>query len=108
MNLKNLRKINKKTQQEIADYLNLNQTSYGRYELETSEPSIETLKKLADYYNVSLDELVGRNFNSDIGHLSQQEKEFVKAYLMLNQQNKIKIAGYALGLLAGQDEDEQI
>lgn len=104
MRLKELRKQKKVNQTEIAKYLNTTQVTYGRYELETSEPNIETLTKLADYYNVSLDYLVGRDFNNDIGYLTQQEKEFLKAYLQLNAQNRIKIAGYALGLLAGQDE----
>lgn len=104
MRLKELRKQKKVNQTEIAKYLNTTQVTYGRYELETCEPTIETLTKLADYYNVSLDYLVGRDFSNDIGYLTQQEKEFLKAYLQLNTQNRIKIAGYALGLLAGQDE----
>lgn len=104
MRLKELRKQKKVNQTEIAKYLNTTQVTYGRYELETCEPTIETLTKLADYYNVSLDYLVGRDFSNDIGYLTQQEKEFLKTYLQLNAQNRIKIAGYALGLLAGQDE----
>lgn len=106
MRLKELRKQKKVNQTEIAKYLNTTQVTYGRYELETCEPTIETLTKLADYYNVSLDYLVGRDFSNDIGYLTQQEKEFLKAYLQLNTQNRIKIAGYALGLLAGQDEEK--
>lgn len=106
MRLKELRKQKKVNQTEIAKYLNTTQVTYGRYELETCEPTIETLTKLADYYNVSLDYLVGRDFSNDIGYLTQQEKEFLKTYLQLNAQNRIKIAGYALGLLAGQDEEK--
>lgn len=104
MRLKELRKLNKLNQTEVANILNVAQTTYGGYETQTSEPNIETLTKLANYYNVSLDYLVGRDFSNDIGYLTQQEKEFLKTYLQLNAQNRIKIAGYALGLLAGQDE----
>ena len=32
-NIRNLREDNDKTQQEIADYLNIKQTTYSKYEL---------------------------------------------------------------------------
>ena len=104
MRLRDLRKQKKLNQTEIAEFLKVSQRAYSGYELETSEPNIETLKKLADYYNVSLDYLCGRDYSNDLGYLNPQEKEFLKTYLQLNTQNQIKIAGYALGLLAGQDE----
>lgn len=106
MRLKELRKLNKLNQTEVANMLNVAQTTYGGYELETSEPNIETLCKLADYYGVSLDYLCGHDYSNDLGYLTTQEKEFLKTYLQLNAQNRIKIAGYALGLLAGQDEEK--
>ena len=105
MNLKFLRKQNNKTQEEMAKFLNTNQRTYGRYELDQSEPNLETLIKLADYYQVSLDYLVGRQFRNEIGYLSKEELEFIKIYLKLDQQNKYKIAGYALGLYSQQKED---
>lgn len=66
MKLKELRKEKKQTQDDIAKLLNVAHSTYNGYEKETSEPTIETLKKLADYYNVSLDYLVGRSFNSPL------------------------------------------
>ena len=105
MNLKNLRKANKKTQNDIAEFLNMTTVGYAHYEQEEREPSIQTLCKLADYYNVSMDYLIGRQFGNEIGYLSKEELEFVKMYLKLNQQNKYKIAGYALGLYSQQEEN---
>lgn len=106
MKIKELRTNTLSKPEDIAKMLNISVQAYYKYENGKNEPNIENLCKLADHYQVSVDYLIGHNLNNDIGHLSQQEKEFVKAYLMLNQQNKIKIAGYALGLLAGQDENE--
>lgn len=103
MNLKELRKKHKKTQEEIAQILNTSQRSYCGYELETNEPTIETLCKLADYYNVSLDYLVGRHFANDIGFLDEQERAIVKLVCQLNETNKIKVASYISGMLAIQD-----
>ena len=55
-----LRKLNKLTQREMAEYLQIAQPSYIRYEHGTSQPSLETLVKLADYFDVSTDYLLGR------------------------------------------------
>ena len=55
-----LRKLNKLTQREMAEYLQIAQPSYIRYENGSSQPSLETLVKLADYFDVSTDYLLGR------------------------------------------------
>lgn len=59
-NIRNLREDNDKTQQEIADYLNIKQTTYSKYKLGKINIPIEVFIKLADYYGVSVDYLVGR------------------------------------------------
>ena len=59
--IRDLREDNDKTQQEIADYLETSQTMYARYERGANELPFRHLIKLADYYNVTLDYLVGRN-----------------------------------------------
>jgi transcriptional regulator with XRE-family HTH domain len=58
-NLVILRKDKNLTQQDIADFLGISRTSYTRYE-SSIESSIDNLIKLADLFQVSLDQLVGR------------------------------------------------
>jgi len=103
MKLKELRKENKKTQQEIAAFLNTTSQTYGRYELEICEPTIESLCKLADYYRVSLDYLVGRNFTNDIGYLTEKQRSALEIVKMLNERNLEKAVSYMSGILAVQD-----
>lgn len=55
-----LRKLNKLTQINIAEYLNISQPSYIRYENGSAEPSYENLVKLADLFDVTTDYLLGR------------------------------------------------
>lgn len=62
-NIRNLREDNDKTQVELADYLNVKQTTYSKYELGKINIPIEVFIKLADYYDVSIDYLVGREKN---------------------------------------------
>ena len=59
-NIRNLREDADKTQQEIADYLHVKQTTYSKYELGKINIPIEVFIKLADFYNVSVDYLLGR------------------------------------------------
>lgn len=53
--LKALRVNKKKTQQEIADYLEVNLRTYQKYEKDTDTMSWGNAKKLAKYYGISLD-----------------------------------------------------
>lgn len=48
------------TQQAIADYLGIQREVYRRYEKGTRTIPVEFLIQLADYYNTSIDYLVGR------------------------------------------------
>ena len=55
-----LRKQHNLSQQDIAEKLNISQQAYAHYENGKRMPNIETLIKIADFYNVSLDYLTGR------------------------------------------------
>ena len=57
--LEDLRVDNDKTQIEIAEYLNLNSNVYWRYEKGEREIPVWAVIKLADYYRVSTDYLLG-------------------------------------------------
>ena len=58
--IRELREDRDLTQTALADYLGVRQTTYSKYELGRIEVPVEVLIKLADYYQVSLDYLVGR------------------------------------------------
>lgn len=57
--LRNLREDNDITQTEIAEMLGCSQTTYSRYETGNSNVPIDILKKLAKFYNVSIDYIIG-------------------------------------------------
>ena len=63
-NLKTLRKQKGISQRDLAEILMVSQQSINKYENHNVEPDIETLIKMADYFQVSLDYLVGREFYS--------------------------------------------
>lgn len=61
--LKELRKAKGMKQSDLADFLNLTTRHYQEIEYGKINLSMTTLIKLADYYNVSIDYLVGRSNN---------------------------------------------
>ena len=63
MKLKELRKEKGISQLKLAMDLSMNQNTISRYETEERQADYETLIKIADYFNVSIDYLVGRTEN---------------------------------------------
>jgi transcriptional regulator with XRE-family HTH domain len=58
-NLRWLRKNHHITQTELAEAVGLNRPIIGSYEEGRAEPKIEVLRNLADYFKISVDQLVG-------------------------------------------------
>jgi transcriptional regulator with XRE-family HTH domain len=58
-----LRKAKGNTQEEVARYLGVTRPAYTAYETGRRQPDYECLLKLADYFNVSTDYLLGRSDN---------------------------------------------
>ena len=58
--LRECRKRMNKSQEDVASDIGIAYRMYRRYECGESDPTIEPLVKLADYFHVSLDYLTGR------------------------------------------------
>ena len=50
------------TQKQMSELIGITPRSYQRYESGEREPNIETLVLIADFFKISLDTLVGRDF----------------------------------------------
>ncbi len=59
-NIRFFRKANNLTQEELSKQLGGSKNLVSNYENEISTPDIYTLVKLADIFDITLDELVGR------------------------------------------------
>lgn len=57
-NLKLLRKGACVTQKQVAEYLNVVESCYANWEQGRTEPNIAMLRKLAKFFEVSLDDLI--------------------------------------------------
>lgn len=63
LRIRDLREDNDLTQAEIAALLNISQATYSRYETEALGIPHSSLETLADFYNTSVDYLLGRTNN---------------------------------------------
>lgn len=81
-NLKALREAAAVSQKQLAEAIGVSQQSINKYENHNIEPDIETMIRIADYFNTSVDYL--------IGHTSIRRKiENVTAYELNEKESKI-------------------
>lgn len=66
--LKTLRQSKNVTQKEVAEAIHASERGYQRYELNERKPTFEILIALADYFEVSIDYLVGHTDNPEVNH----------------------------------------
>ena len=71
--LKELREERRIYQRELAEILGMSFRGYQNYETGQSEPKLATLIVLADYYQVSIDYLVGRTDAPDFQPVQIEE-----------------------------------
>ncbi len=89
LRLKEIRKTAKLTQNDIANVLGITREAYGMYESGKRQISLKVLDDLAQYYNVSIDYLVGRVDSQ------KEEMEFLEAYRKLDSRGKQTILSLA-------------
>ena len=73
--LRELRKLQGFTLKNVADALNTSNQVISRYELGQTEPDFATLIRIADFFNVSVDYLLGHSDKRHLSSSSLTEKE---------------------------------
>ena len=105
--LKSLREERKINQQKIAMDLQISQASISKYELGNTEPDIATILKLADYFHVSTDYLLGKSkikMPMERSDLSETEIDLLVIYKSLSSSQKERINAYMQGICEFQEE----
>ena len=89
-NLKALRNEFNISQQQLADAIGVSQQSVNKYENQDVEPDIAILIKIAEYFSVSVDYLIGRipSRTFVVSSLSKDEKTILSKYKFLNKKEK--------------------
>ena len=104
-NLKMLREEKGVSQEKFGAMFNLSQQSIYKYETHGIEPDITTLIKMADYFDVSVDFLIGntdirRRFEETVpSDLNAGEANLVSQYRRLSKENRRLISSMIEALL---------
>ena len=99
--LKDLRQRKDITQADLAEYLGITQQAVARWERNKSEPDLETLKTLANYFNVSTDYLLGNERNNS-HDFSDDEKRLINEYRKLDVLKKQTLSSMLAFLISPQ------
>ena len=92
--LKELREKNNLKQKDIAEILNVSNKSICAYENGNAEPKIETLIKMCEYFNCSLDYLLGKEQDKGTPKITLEEKTVLNNYNKLNKTNKVVVSNF--------------
>lgn len=104
--LKRLRKAKGASADEVAKFLGISRSGYTNYENELREPNINNLLKLAEYFGVTVDHLLGRDdqqFVDDIKKVSDSEldKMLIQFFVDLPEKSKQGFRDYLLSVARG-------
>ena len=86
-NMKSLRKIKGYTQEQLAVILNTTRSCISNYELGNRQPDNETISAVADFFNVSIDFLMGR---STIAFSFKSDDDLHQMQQIIDTANNIK------------------
>lgn len=90
--LKYLRNRSGLTQMDLAKKLGVAKSTISMYENGQREPEFETLEALADYFNVTMDFLLGRDVKNPATDTSDgitnDERAFVERFRLLSSERK--------------------
>lgn len=89
--IRDLREDSDKTQTEIAEFLGTTAQYYGKYEKGEREIPFMRAIQLANYYDVSLDYLAGRQISIDERSVDNDELLLLKNWRCLSERNKGKV-----------------
>ena len=115
--IKELRKSKGLSAQKLADKLNIAQSTLSQYENEKREANYDTLKKISQYFDVSIDYLLGNTNelttttqstivspeqakNIWFSTLSDLDKTLINTFLKLNELQKYKTQVYIYSMLS--------
>lgn len=68
-------------QKDLAEKLGISASSVGMYEREERQPDAETLKTIADFFDVSVDYILGNSNKRDHNHLTAKDKRDISRTL---------------------------
>ncbi len=105
MNLKNIRENLGLKQKYVAESIGVTPTTLSRYETGERTPDLEILKKLSKLYNVSVDMLIGNEYEISSSDKDELDEKIIKIFGSLSEADQAQILDYARYLLMREKQD---
>ncbi len=101
--LRELRTSKRLTQKEVAIAIGVSPQSYGYYENEINKPDPDTLIKLANFFNCSIDYILFRENDYGIiengkSNLTEKQSKLLSSFDLLSNDDQNKVLGYIKAL----------
>ncbi len=97
--IKELRKLNKLTQKQLAEKINVDCSAVTKWETGKANPDFEKQRFLADFFGVSVDYLLGRTYKKE-GHTENDvPKENTIVYRRDGQTTQVELSGDKMNLI---------
>lgn len=97
--LRKLRNEKGYTLDYVSSVTGINKSMLSKYENDASDPSCKTLEKLADFYNISMDELFLRDafvIHEDEDNYIRTSEEFIKVIEVLKETKNERVSKFIL------------
>ena len=104
-----LRNFHNVSQKQVADAVGISQSTIAKIEIGRNEATASTIRKLADYFQVSADYLLERADNFEgvvfptnsptVPALSDEERQLLDLFSRMDRAQKIQALGYCEGLI---------
>lgn len=109
MNLKKQREKMGISQRQLAIKMNIPPQNLNRYETGINEPNIKTLIQLADFFNISIDELLERDTEIlNLKYLDETRKKLIKEILEMNDNTVSRLDAFYEGLKLAESDRQEI
>lgn len=102
--IKSLRKAKKITQKQLGDVLGVAESTISMYESGNRQPDVDTMRKIADYFNVTIDYLIGGE-NISSSDKDELDKKIIKIFDSLSENDQAQVLDYARYLLMREKQD---
>ena len=87
--LRDLRKENNISQKKLSNYLNFGYTAIANYESGRNQPSLDTVKKIAQYFGVTVDYLIGASdYPRSAKDITEKEAELLEVFRKINDEER--------------------
>lgn len=103
--IKELRKAKNMKQVELANAISVSQAALSGYETGKYEPDFDTLQRIAEFFHVSIDYILGRDEKKPAPiSESELDAELIERLCNLTPEEKDKVDAFVQGLLASRSD----